>query len=235
VADQNKISGVLTQAQVDAEATYAAASSINPYQAALIKKNAQGNIMSPGVLESLSALGVDAKTGVGASIANIDAQTRETRLADQKAIAQERETKNFDNSGKGIFWRGVKGLVKGATVGLGNTFSMFNATARTGGAELVRAAQSFASASAGLPTIQQAPVPYAFEQTVAGQVVLKSIEDVKKGKFPDIQLGDGFFPSEETGLGHVARQASLGAAKIAVRNSKGKVIGYRPRTILRDT
>ena len=235
MADQNKISGVLTQAQVDAEAVYAAASSVNPYQAALIKKNAQGNIMSPGVLQSLSALGVDAKTGVGASIANIDAQTRETRLADQKAIAQERETKNFDDSGKGIFWRGVKSLVRGVSVGLGSTFSLLNATYRTGSTELTRAAQSFASSAAGLPTIQQAPVPYAVEQTTAGQVALKSIEDVKKGKFPDIQLGDGFFPSEEVGLGHIARQASLGAAKIAVRNSKGKVIGYRPRTILGDT
>ncbi len=32
-----------------------------------------------------------------------------------------------------------------------------------------------------------------------------------------------------------ARDVSLSAAKIAVRDSKGKVIGYRPRNILGDT
>lgn len=241
MADQKKLSGILTQAQVDAERVYAAASSVDPYQAELIKKNAQGNIMSPGVLQSLSALGVDAKSGVASSITNIDAATREQRLADQKAVALKRETEVFKNTNRGQLWRGVKSAIRGATTILGSTFNFLNAEYRQGVSGLSQAAQNFGiSASSKGLAVQPAPVsgkelPGTAQQTVAGQVILKSIADAKKGKFPDIQLGEGFFPSEETGLGHAARQASLSAAKIAIRNSDGKVIGYRPRTILGDT
>lgn len=240
MADQKKLSGVLTQAQLDAERLYATASSIDPYQAELIKKNAQGNIMSPGVLQSLSALGVNAKSGVASSIANIDAATREQRLADQKAVAMKRETEDFKNSTRGQLWQGVKGLVRGATSVLGTTFNWMNAEYRQGVQGLQQSAQNFGiSASAKGLGVESAPVsgkeiPGAFQQTVAGQVILKSISDAKKGKFPDIQVGEGFFPSEEVGLGHKARQASLSAAKIAIRNSDGKIVGYRPRTVLGD-
>ena len=116
-----------------------------------------------------------------------------------------------------------------------------NAGYRAGTTGLTQAAQNFGiSASAKGLGVESAPVskeaiPGAFQQTVAGQIILKSIEDAKKGKFPDIQMGEGFFPSEEIGVGHKARQASLSAAKIAIRNSDGKVIGYRPRTVLGDT
>jgi hypothetical protein len=241
VADQKKLSNVLTQAQIDAEQIYAAASSVNPYQAELIKKNAQGNIMSPGVLQSLSALGVDAKSGVAASIANIDASTREQRLANQKDEAVKRETEAFKNSGRGQFWQGVKSVVRGTTTLLGGTFNWLNAEWRQGTTALAQSAQNFGiSTSAKGLGVESAPVtqkviPGPVEQTTIGQVAIKAMTDIKKGKFPDIQIGEGFFPSEEVGLGHKARQASLNAAKVAIRNSDGKVIGYRPRTILGDT
>lgn len=241
MADPKKLTGILTQAQIDAEAVYAAAASVNPYQAELIKKNAQGNLMSPGVLQSLSKLGVDAKSGVASSIANIDAATREQRTANQKDIATKRETDKFKETGRGQTWQTIKGLVRGATTILGSTFNWMNAGYRAGTTGLTQAAQNFGiSASAKGLGVESAPVskeaiPGAFQQTVAGQIILKSIEDAKKGKFPDIQMGEGFFPSEEIGVGHKARQASLSAAKIAIRNSDGKVIGYRPRTVLGDT
>jgi len=232
VADtNNKLSGVLTQAEVDAQAIYAAAANVNPYKAELLKKNANGNIMAPGVLESLTALNVNVQSGVGQSIANIDAATREARLANQKAIAQQREKDNFNNSGKGQLWSGIKGFVRGGMTVLGTTYSTLNAAYRTGSGELVKAAKSFG----GIPVSQEKPIPDIVSQTVAGQVVKKSIEDFKKGKFPDINVGEGFFPSSSVGQGELARQASLGAAKIAIKNSKGKVIGYQPRTILGDT
>ena len=238
----NKLSGVLTQAQVDAQAIYAAAANVNPYKAELIKKNANGNIMAPGVLESLTALGVDVQSGVGKSIANIDAATREARLADQKAIAQQREKDDFNNSGKGQLWSAVKGFVRGGMTIFGTTYSWMNAQYRQGSTALVQSAQNFGISASGKSLgVESAPVsqkyiPGAFEQTVSGQVILKSLEDFKKGKFiPDINTGEGFFPSSSVGQGELARQASLGAAKIAIKNSKGKIIGYQPRTILGDT
>jgi len=228
-------SNTLTQSQVDAEAIYAAASNIDPFQAALIKKNAQGNLMSPGVLQALSALNVNAQSGVAQSIANIDAATQQNRLANQMKLGQERAAQEFDNSGRGIFWRGVKGVVKGATTFLGTTFQSFNAAYRTGSMSAIQSAQNYAATAAGFPVINKEYIPSIAEQTTSGQVIIKSLSDIKKGKFPDIDTGKGFFPSEETGVGHAAREASLTAAKKPVRNSKGEVIGYMPRTILGDT
>ena len=236
INSNDPVTSTLTAERAKAEAIYAQASAINPYQAALIKKNAQGNIMSPGVLQSLSALGVDAQSGVARSIANIDAQTREVRTANQKEIAQQRTKDEFNKTLRGQFWNALKSGVRSTSIALGNTFSWMNAGYRTGAASAQQAALGFAAAEIA-PNVKvvQKPVPSAFEQTIAGQIILKSIADIKDRKFPDIQMGEGFFPSEEIGVGHAARQASLDAAKIAVRNSKGKVIGYRPRSAIGDT
>ena len=236
ITSNDPVTSTLTAERAKAEAIYAQASAINPYQAALIKKNAQGNIMSPGVLQSLSALGVDAQSGVAKSIANIDAQTREVRTANQKEVAQQRTKDEFNNTLRGQFWNALKSTTRSATTLLGTTFSWMNAGYRSGSASAQQAALGFAAAEIA-PNVKvvQKPVPSTFEQTIAGQVILKSIADIKDRKFPDIQMGEGFFPSEEIGVGHAARQASLDAAKIAVRNSKGKVIGYRPRSAIGDT
>lgn len=232
----NKLSGVLTQAQVDAQAIYAAAANVNPYKAELIKKNAQGNIMAPGVLESLTSLGVDAKSGVGQSIANIDAATREARLANQKTVAQQRETEAFEKSGRGQFWKGIKAAVLGPMTLFGTGYATLNATYRNAfvaGKVLLgdkQAEQNF-NKTGFLGVLS----PGIAKQTIAGQIAIKSVEDIKNKRFPDIQVGTGFFPSSDIGQGYAARQASLSAAKIDIKNSKGEVIGSTPRTLFGDT
>jgi hypothetical protein len=240
VADQGKISKSLTQAQVDAQTIYAAAASIDPYQAALIKKNAQGNIMSPGVLQSLSALGVDAKSSVASSIADIDAATRETRLADQKKVSQDRQKEEFEKTLRGTFWRGVKGAVRGATVVFSAIPQYVDATYRTTRKEIQeRGVAGGLVSGLGLSFEdggdQSAKIAQqGLDQTYFGQVTNSIIDGIKKKKFPKFELGSGFFPSEETGLGHASRQASLSAAKIAIRNDDGELVGYRPRTFFGD-
>lgn len=235
MADQRKISSSLTQAQADAEALYAKAASIDPYQAALIKKNAQGNIMSPGVLAALSNIGGDATSGVGTSLANIDAQTQQSRLADQKVLAAERERKAFENTKRGQFWTGLKGVTRGAMTVLGTTFSGLNALYRTGELNPVNTVKDLFNPTAQAKRLETQPG--VLEQTVAGQTILKAIDNVKNKKkfWTGIDMGSGFFPSEETGVGHAARQASLSAAKIAIKNSNGEIIGYRPATLFGDT
>lgn len=242
MADQNKISDSLTQAQVDAEAIYAKAASIDPYKAALIKKNAQGNIMSAGVIDALSSLGVDAKSGVASSIANIDAATREQRLADQKKIAQDRQKQEFDQTKRGTFWRGAKTLVKATTGLFGTTWQWMSGEARQGIEGIAQATRSFGISSAAGPAAPVAPgksekyIPGANEQTYLGQALIKAKDNINKGKpfYTGIDTGNGFFISEETGIGHAARQASLDAAKIDIKNSNGKVIGSRPVSLLGD-
>ena len=241
MADQRKLSGVLSQAQLDAEALYAAAAGINPAQAELIQKNAQGNIMSPGVLQSLSALGVDAKSGVASSIANIDASTREQRLANQKDVAMKRQTEEFKDTKRGQAWQLIKGLSRGAITVLSAIPQFVDATYRTTREEIQnRGVLSGVTAGLGINPFlsgeEQGKITAKItDQTQYGQIVLKSIADAKKGKLPDVNMGEGFFASEEVGIGHKARQASLGAAKIAIRNDEGKLLGYRPRTFFGDT
>lgn len=238
----NPVTSVLTEEEYKAKAAYAAASAINPAQAALIAKNAQGNLMSPGVLESLSALGVDAQSGVARSIANIDAQTREARMANQKSIAQQRKQEEFDSSKRGIFWRGVKGAVKGATTVIAVPFQTINATYRSVYNEIQdRGVISGVATGLNLnPFIseeEKAKVASNItNQVVVGKIFNDSIEKIKKKQNPfvNIDTGKGFFVSEETGVGHAVRQASLDVAKIAVRDSKGKVIGYQPRSFFGD-
>ncbi len=241
MADQKKLSGVLSQAQLDAEALYAAAAGINPAQAELIKKNAQGNIMSPGVLQSLSALGVDAKSGVAASIANIDASTREQRLANQKDVATKRETEAFKDTKRGQVWQAIKFGARGVITAFSAIPQFVDATYRVTREEVQnRGVVSGLTAGLGINPFLSGEekgkiIDRTLEQTQYGQIALKSIADAKKGKFPDIQMGEGFFASEEIGIGHKARQASLGAAKIAIRNDEGKLLGYRPRTLFGDS
>ncbi len=222
MADQKKLSAVLSQAQLDAEATFAAAAGVNPAQAALIKQNAQGNIMSPGVLESLSALGVSAKSGVASSIANIDAATREQRLANQKDVASKRQEKEFKDTNRGQVWQAIKGVSRGIVTAFSAIPQFVDSTYRTTRQEIGnRGVVSGLTAGLGInPFISGEEQGKIAEQTLAqtqyGQIVTKSIADAKKGKFPDINMGEGFFASEEVGIGHAARQASLGAAKIAI-------------------
>lgn len=234
MADPRKISNALSQAQVDAEAVYAKAASIDPYQAALIKKNAQGNIMSPGVLTALSNLGVDTNSGVGNSLANIDAATRDQRLADQKKVAAEREKNNFNNTLRGKFWTGLKGVVRGGVTILSTPIELIDATYRAGGMSPTQAVKDLFNPAGQAKRLESQP--NAIEQTVSGQVILESWKNFKKKKpfYADINMGSGFLPNEETGVAHAARQASLSAAKVAIRDDSGKVVGYRAATFFGD-
>lgn len=239
----DRVGEVLTAEDYKAQAQFAQASAVNPDQAATILKNAQGNLMSPGVLASLSNLQVNAQSGVAKSIAQIDAETREARMADQKAVAQKRKQEEFDATKRGTFWRGIKSAVKGATTIISTPFQVVNATYRN----VVDEVQDRGIISGIATGLNMNPFLSADEksrvatnitdQVVVGQIFNQSVEKIKQKKNPfiDIDTGKGFFVSEETGVGHAARQASLDAAKIAIRDSKGKVIGYQPRSFFGDS
>lgn len=239
----DRVGDVLTDEDYKAQAAFAQASAVNPTQAATILKNAQGNLMSPGVLQSLSNLQVNAQSGVAKSIAEIDAQTREARMADQKIVSQKRKQEEFDASFRGTFWRGVKSAVKGATTVLAVPFQTINATYRNVVDEvqdrgIISGVATGLNLNPFLSTDEKARVATNItNQTVVGQIFNQSVEKIKQKKNPliDIDTGKGFFVSEETGVGHAARQASLDTAKIAIRDARGKVIGYQPRSFFGDS
>lgn len=239
----DQLGGVPTVEDYKAQAQFAQSSAVNPEQAATILKNAQGNLMSPGVLASLSNLQVNAQSGVAKSIAQIDADTREARMANQKEVAQKRKQEEFDASKRGIFWRGIKGAVKGVTTVIAVPFQTINATYRNVVDEVqdrgvISGVATGLNLNPFLSGDEKAQVAANItNQTVVGQIFNQSVDKIKKKQNPliDIDTGKGFFVSEETGVGHAARQASLDAAKIAIRDSRGKVIGYQPRSFFGDS
>lgn len=235
VGDDTLTSGI-TQAELDAQVTFANASRASAEQAYRIKQNAAiGAPMSPGTLEALSKVGIDVGSKVGNNIATIDAMTKETRTANQKDLAAKRATEDFNASKLGQGWSGVKGLVKWIAVGSSTIPEMLNAAYRNGSAYAVQAAKNFALGAVGMSAgtnaiVDKTQVPSIPSQTIAGQIVNRAIHE----KTLSVDLGVGFFPSEQSGAGHLARVASESAAKIAIKDENGKIVGYRPRNILGD-
>lgn len=238
---ENQVTAVLTQAQLDAQSQYASAAAIDPYTAQKIKSNAaSGSPMSAGTLVALSRIGGDVNSQIGNNIATIDAQTRETRTANQQDLAQKRADEDFQNSKRGQAWKFAKGLTFGAVVVGESIYNALNAAYRTSAQALEQTVKGFGvggyTAARGQDIqLKQEEIQGVPQQTILGQIVMKSAKDLSKGNLPDLELGQGFFPNESLGEAKKARDVSLSAAKIAVRDSKGKVIGYRPRNILGDT
>ena len=129
----DQVTNVVTQADIDAQAMFASASSLNPYQLQMIKDNAaKGAPISAGVLTAISSMGASVDSKIGNNIASIDAITRQARLANQQDEATKRQTAEFDKSKKGTFWRGIKTAVR-ATAVVGNSiFDTMNAVYRSG-------------------------------------------------------------------------------------------------------
>lgn len=237
---ENQVTTILTQAQLDAQSQYASAASVDPYTAQKIKSNAAyGAPMSAGTLVALSRIGGDVNSQIGNNIATIDAQTREVRTANQQDLAQKRADEEFQNSKKGQFWKLIKGGVYGVAT-LGNAIQdSLNAGYRTVSQVLDQSIKSFSVGGYTAPRgqniqLKQEEIQGVGQQTILGQIVMKSAKDLSKGNLPDLELGQGFFPNESLGEAKKARELSLSASKIAVRDSKGKVIGYQPRNILGD-
>ena len=227
------VTPVITQAELDAQAIYASAARINPNEAARIKANAaNGNIMSAGVLTSLSSIGGNTGNDVTNTIASIDAQTREKRNADRQSKQAQLAKEDFNNSSKGQFWSGIKGLSRGIFTGISSYFEGIQAGARTAIPMGTQGAKAFVAGTVGVPTPKETANFDIASQTVAGQVIKAAI--TQKTLAPKVDMGEGFFASEDTGVGLAAREASMNTAKIAIKDSTGKVIGYRPVNMIGD-
>jgi len=237
---QDSTTSGITQAELDAQTTFANASRIDAYTAEKIKGNANlGSPTSAGVLTALSKVGVDINSKVGNNIATIDAQTRSARLANQQDVAAKKSTDAFNKSLVGQFWSGVKGTVRGVSVIGGAGWEALNAGYRnafTGVQALAGNKEAEAKLKGQNPLLAGGGIinPAETKQVTAGQVFIKALKDISHGNLPKVETGVGFFPSEETGAGMLARQASLNAAKIAVKDSTGKIIGYQPRVMFGD-
>ena len=227
-----------TQADLDAQATLARAISVSPEQAYKITQNAAvGAPMSTGTLAALSKVGIDVGSKVGNNIATIDAMTRETRTANQRDLAAQQSTLEFNNSLKGQGWSVVKGLVRNAALAGMTLVDSIGAGYRSQQAYTQRLFENLKSGNLGgvLGAGEKEAIanePSIISQTTIGQVAINAF----KNKTLSVELGNGFFPDEQSGAAHLAREASLKAGKIAIKDGMfgGKVVAYRPRTLQGD-
>lgn len=226
---------VLNDEQKKAQAVYIAASRIDPVKTQSIVNMAKGNLMSPGVLTSLSALGVAPTSQLSKNIAGIDQQTKDVRNANQNALAAQRETEKFNSTPQGKLWTAVKGVSRGLFAVTGTIGETINAAYRQAAkditdrgvvAGLLRPVNIFASEKDKEEYNRQ-----FLSQTKVGQVLLQALDNKSlKG----IDAGAGFFVAEDTGIGKAARDAANATAKIDIKNAKGEVIGSRPRSFFSD-
>ena len=234
IVETDVVSPALSEQQLKANAIYVAARNLNPSETDKIVNAAKGNIASAGVMASLAKLGVAASSPLAQNIAGIDALTKEQRTANQNAIAMQREKDKFNNSLKGKLWSGIKGLARGAILIGGAPMEIVNAGYRT----TVKNIQERGVVS-GLTTFinpfkseeqLRADNRSLLSQTKIGQAFLQASE----GKGFKFQYGEGFIPSEDTGLGAAARKAANATARIDIKDETGKVIAQRPRSLFAD-
>lgn len=234
IVQTDTVSPILSEQQLKANAIYVAARNLNPSETDKIVNAAKGNIASAGVMTSLAKLGVDLASPLAQNIAGIDALTKEQRNANQNAVAMQREKDKFNNSLKGKLWSGIKGVARGAIL-IGSTpMEVINAGYRT----TVKNIQERGVVS-GLTTFinpfkseeqMRADNRSFLSQTKIGQAYLQAVE----GKGFKFQYGEGFIPSEDTGLGAAARKAANATARIDIKDETGKVIAQRPRSLFAD-
>lgn len=211
---------VVTQTQADYEEIVQASQMLTGADGdrarALITNNPGA---SAGVVAGMYNNGAIANSDLVNTFVQIDQQTKAQREQDSLKKSQEESTAKFRRTPWGIVWTGLVGLSRGvATVG------------QTGfelaGAELRNTIQSTKNLFAQTKELakgnltddawilDEKPVP-SYTQTTLYQAGKQLVQERK------VELGSGFFPSEEIGAGFAARQEAMKAMKVAVmRNGK---------------
>lgn len=211
---------VVTQTQTDYEEIVQASQMLTGAEGdrarALITNNPGA---SAGVVAGMYNNGAIGNSDLVNTFVQIDQQTKAQREQDSLKKSQEESTKKFRSTPWGFTWAGLVGLSRGvATVGQ-TGFELLGAEVRNtidATKNIIRQGQELAKGnitdSAFLP--EDKPVP-SYTQTTLYQTGKQLVQEGK------VELGSGFFPSEEIGAGFAARQEAMKVMKVAVmRNGK---------------
>lgn len=179
----------------------------------LILKNPE---MSGGLLASLSKTGAVPNNNLVNTLVQIDSMTQAQREKDAFEEAQRIANEKFSNTFRGKIWNATKALTRGITVVAETPFDLLGGALRIGKSAISSVLQGdFTGERTGFPTGDEQR-RLLLNQTKAGQIG-KAIKEKQS-----IDFGQGFFPTEETGLGFAARQAKLEAAKVVVKLDNGR-------------
>lgn len=213
------------------------------------KTISENSDISAGVISGLYKNGSIASSPLVDTFIEIDKQTAAKRAEDQFKEAQKISNEKFQNTIRGKAYTGFKGLIRNSGLalftpieswfaGIGNNIGMvakeFQLTSqgkldllgRPVNPEDTRESLGLLSEAEMLKTALNPIVP--IKQTTAFQAGKQAIEEGK------VDLGQGFFPSEEIGAGFKARQEKTKYAKIPVyqngeqvKDAEGNLL-YRP-------
>lgn len=164
--------------------------------------------MSGGVLASLSSYGAAPDNDLVKTLVDIDKQTRAQRELNAFEEAQRISTEKFNKTARGKLWTTIKGLVRGTAVVGSTPFEVVQGVGRYVRSEIGKAVRG------DFEEMRSFKGPVAkdvLEQTTIYQVGKELIDTGK------IDLGAGFFPTEETGAAFAARRAKLDLQAVNVK------------------
>lgn len=234
-----------TQTQADYSDIYKAAQLVTGPDGdrlrALIKDNPGA---SGGLIASLSRSGAMPQNGLVKTLTDIDVQTRAQRLADKQKESAKLSTDKFNKTPFGWAWSNLKGLARGVVVVGNSILEPLSAGFRT---SIDRAADEFNALrhhevdwygnplkpgvtrdDLGLRPVSDLSLAGAgaeiARQTTVYQAVKQQLEEGR------VDLGSGFFPSEEIGAGFAARQEAMKVMKVSYQHN-GQTY-YRPYSLI---
>jgi len=180
----------------------------------------QNPTLSGGLLASLASYGAVPNNNLVKTLADIDTQTRAQRELDAFTEAQRISNEKFNSKWYGKLWSTVKGIVRGAAI-IGETpGELIQASARTLKEDIDAAVRGDINFWTRQPTdktktredLGLSSGPGSILNQLKVTQVAKELVTEKR-----IDLGAGFFPSEETGAGFAARKAQMDIAAVNVK------------------
>lgn len=229
---------ILTQTQADYEDLLKASKLITGEQGAQVRKLLKNNPgASAGMIAGLAKYGAVPDNQLTKTLVDIDRATQAQRETNAFLEAQRISNEKFKNSFPGRFWTVAKSLVRGLSILPETGAQLLGAGARDFKRGLDAKMAGELTWFTEQPTDPNKTIDQVlgredastfvsraediFKQTTLFNIVKDAIDNKK------IDLGEGFFPSEEVGQGFKARQAQLAAYKVAIKLDNGEVY-YRP-------
>jgi hypothetical protein len=200
---------------------------------------------SVGIVAGLARNGAMPDNPLVKTLTDIDAQTQAQRLADIQKESARISTERFNKTGWGLLWTGLKGIARGGVVISNAVVEGLAAPLRSA---VDAAGKEWNAVKAGEVDWLGNPLkegatreelgllpaePFAIEKKVGkeflGQQTVFQImkQGIQDGK---VDIGSGFFPSEEVGAGFKAREEQMKVSKIAFEVD-GQTY-YRPYSLL---
>jgi hypothetical protein len=176
--------------------------------------------LSGGLLASLASYGAVPNNNLVKTLADIDAQTRAQRELDSFAEAQRISNEKFNSKWYGKLWSTVKGSIRGLSIAGETPGELIQASARTLKEDIDAAVRGDINFWTRQPTdstktredLGLSSGPGSILNQLKLAQVAKQLVAEKR-----IDLGAGFFPSEETGAGFAARKAQMDIAAVNVK------------------